>query len=282
MYVSDTALTGPDAILAAWQGLLDTGAHLHPPEIARRLDVSEAALVASRIGTGATRLVPDLARCLAPVKDWGRVLCAFSSHCGVHMPLGQVATHVDDAGRLILQGDHMRGVVDAGAIAEVILFVDRDDSHGNTRSLQFFDGQGAAVLKVFIFHKTAFAEANAHFQALTHPDQSRLSVLAETAPASTSADWSGTPLADAQEALRVALPAGEVRDIRAEGRHAHVTWRGTLGGLRFGHGMLHLHEQTIRSHLRLAPLTHHETGHGLSLGSAQTRILHISQPEDRS
>jgi len=280
MAAPDVRPDEPDTTLAAWRELLATGVHLHPPEIARQIGVSEAALVASRIGTGATRLLPDIARCLTPIDEWGRVLCAFSTYCGVHMPLGQVTAETGDTARVILRGDHMIAEVNSAAIAEAILFVDTDENHGNTRSIQFFDGQGATVLKVFIFHKTAFAKAAALFNALKHADQSRVSVPAEAATSEGQAVWTGRPSEDTQTALEAALPANAPVRIRAEGPHAHVTWIGALKGPRFGRGMMHLHEQTLRSHLRLNVLTHQRTETGLELGSDSARFLSISPLED--
>lgn len=274
----------PDAILAKWQALRDTGAHLHAPEIARSLRVSEAALVASRIGSGAIRLQPDLAKCLAPIADWGRVLCAFSSPSGVHMPLGTTRFEFGEKGALRLMGDHIEASIDASAIAEMILFEDEDKNHGKTRSLQFFDVNGAAIVKAFIFHKTAYRAAQHHFEACLHANQSRQAyprACLEIPP--DSANWHPTPNANAQAALEQALVTGRPLKISAYGLHAKVSWNGILNGIRFAREMLHLHEPSLRSHLRLAPLTHTQrTSNAITLGSKHSPILRITTEETPS
>jgi hypothetical protein len=69
-------LAHPDALRLAWADLVAGNAHLHGPEVAQRLGVPEAAMLAARIGHGATELVPDLAALLRPCGQWGKLLLA--------------------------------------------------------------------------------------------------------------------------------------------------------------------------------------------------------------
>lgn len=282
----------PDDLLAAWQHLLQTHHHLHAPEAARLLGVPEAALVASRIGSGAVRLMPDIAAVLRPVSAWGRVLCAFSNPCGVHMPLGAVSVAARGDGALRLSGPHMRAEIDAGAVADAYLFVDRDESHGNTRSVQFYDAAGAAILKVFIFHKTRFDAAEGHFAGLAANDQSRTHRAA--LPAARRYDARAVSLAedpvaapieamDMKSLLADALSADPAETgggfgIETVGDHARAVWRGRLSGVRLDERMLHLHETGLRSHLRYGPLIHaaRTQAGALALDGKDGRLLRIA------
>ena len=254
----------PDALLEGWRALLATGRHLHAPDIARELDVSEAALVAARIGQGAVRLTPDPAAVLSQLSECGRVLCAFSNASGVLMPLGHTRVMADGDGLLTLSGDHMAGSLDVGAVAEAFLFEDTDPNHGSSRSLQFFDADGSPIVKVFIFHKGNFRTVSPHFLALSHADQSRVpqpdgtTALFTPQAASHLADADGDEIggSDPQSLLErfFSKADGAPLQIEAVSAHARVQWRGRLTKPAFRSGMLHLHETDLRAHLRLAPL----------------------------
>ena len=259
----------PDAILEGWRALLATGRHLHAPDIARDLKVSEAALVAARIGQGAVRLIPDPAAVLSRLSQCGRVLCAFSNPSGVLMPLGHTRVTADTDGLLTLSGDHMAGSLDMGAVAEAFLFEDTDPNHGSSRSLQFFDAAGSPIVKVFIFHKGNFRAVSPHLLALSHVDQSRVpkpegtvsvfdpqtvSLLADADGDEGGDDEMGGGDPQALIERFVAGTAGEPVQIEALSAHARVVWRGRLTKPAFRGGMLHLHETDLRAHLRLAPL----------------------------
>lgn len=273
-------LADPVRLKSDWETLLASRHHLHAPEAARLLDVPEAALVASRIGSGATRLVPDLKQVLAPVSEWGRVLCAFSNACGVHMPLGAVEASSAN-GALRLSGEHMDAEIDASAVKDAYLFIDSDESHGNTRSVQFFDEAGDSVMKVFIFHKTRFLESERHFERLAHADQSLTVNPGLPGPgdfdaeaASTTQDPDGQPLTgEVREEIASLLRAPGQIELELVGDHARVTWRGAISGARIDDAMFHLHEPDVRSHLRYAPVT--------GLAQARSGALVLSGDEGR-
>ena len=263
--MADTAagvdlLTNPDALVAGWEALLAQHHHLHAPEVARMLGVPESALVAARIGDGALRLVPDLARLLAPIQGWGRVMCAFSNALGVHMPLGEVHGRAE-GDRYVLEGPHLHAVIDSHAITDAYLFVEHDEAHGNTRSVQCFDAAGNAVLKVFIFHKTRFKAADAHLRAQAADEQSRtVQPSAVAATGGTLAASLQDPVAQVLEGTPRALLAVELaqpaqREVQMLAASALVTWRGALHEARLDEHMFHLHETDLRSHLRYAAIT---------------------------
>ena len=282
-------MTDPDRLLADWESLLASRHHLHPPEAARVLDVPESALVAARIGRGATRLDSNIDRLLRPISDWGRVLCAFSNASGVHMPLGEVSAS-SDGDALRLSGDHMNAEVDRAAITDAYLFVDTDESHGNTRSVQFFNAAGRAVLKVFIFHKSKFEAAERGFVSCASPNQIR--TVATGIPQIDAFDAEAASVADDPDqqivagvtkteiAKRLAAPGAIMMEL--VGDHARVTWRGLIQGARMDDAMFHLHETDIRSHLRYAAMTElalSENG-ALIIKGAESRLLRIARGDE--
>lgn len=280
-----TRLSDPDRLIADWEALLASHNHLHPPEAARMLDVPESALVAARIGRGATRLEPDISHLLAPIAEWGRVLCAFSNSSGVHMPLGDVSASLD-GDVLRLSGEHMNAELDRTAIADAYLFVDADDSHGNTRSIQAFNAAGNSVLKVFIFHKTKFENAERHFKACASASQARTVTPRLPDPgafdaeaASMAADPDQRPVAEeirAALASRLSTPTRIALEL--VGDHARVTWHGDIKGARLDETMFHLHEPDIRTHLRYAAMTGlAQSKHGaLVINGAEGRLLRLA------
>lgn len=287
-------MNDPDALLAAWGRLLETHAHLHAPDAARMLAVPDSALAAARIGSGAVRLKPDIGALLAPVSEWGRVLCAFSNACGVHMPLGTVAAEPGEGDVLRLRGTHMRADIDAAAVADAYLFVDRDGSHGNTRSVQFYNAAGAPILKVFIFHKTLFEAAERHLAGVKADDQSRTvqtAIPAADGFDSRAASLAEDPLAAPLEEMDIRATladlfgphAGGGFTVEAVGDHARAVWQGVLSGVRMDDRMFHLHEADIRSHLRYAPLRRaaKTVGGAVALDGEDGRLLRIAKGDHR-
>lgn len=267
-------LANPAELKAQWEALLASHAHLHPPEAAKMLGVPETALVACRIGTGSTRLKPELASILAPIGQWGRVLCAFSNDAGVHMPLGEVEASLVD-GTVRLKGALMEAHIDAASVADAYVFIDSDDSHGNTKSVQFFNAAGGAILKVFVFHKTHFRQAQEHFATLAHPDQ-RLTVAPQTTGSSETDPKVSAHEQEPTEALTDDQTRAEIAALLAKpglatieliGPSAQVKWSGQIGGARMDKAMFHIHETDLRSHLRYGPIT------GLKRSNSGTLIL---------
>lgn len=282
------SLHDPDQVLTAWQDLLTRQAHIHPPEAAKILSVPETALIASRIGSGAVRLKANISALLSPIETWGRVLCAFSNRAGVHMPLGEVRASVNNQ-IVCLSGDHITAHIDASIIEDAYLFTEEDDNHGKTRSLQFFDGSGAPVVKIYIFHKAKFALNKDHFDAFIHSNQSR---HIETKPVrdgvfDANAESINQPPEgqNRQLSLRTALSNifnnPSVFEIEMVGQHTRVIWNGNITKIRMDEKMLHLHEPDIRSHIRLEEIeaaTLSENG-SLILSNSERRLLRITKKE---
>ncbi len=257
-------LADPRQLAEAWERLKAAHHHLHAPEAARLLGVPEAALVASRLGQGALRLPADPALILASAHQWRRVLVALGTALGVHLSLDPVRLALGEGAALRLVGPHLETVFDASRVAHVFWFVEVDDSHGRTRSLQMFDAAGEAVIKLFIFHKTAASVAEKTFQALAagieqtpflpeavaNPDIASLPGQARPAPPIRQALPGPAPEAFRQ--LFAALDGSQgPLSVTLEAGHARQRHTGPITHARTDAAMVHLHEQDIRAHLRV-------------------------------
>ena len=150
----DTLLQNPDFLAEQWHALRVQHHHLHSPDAARRLQVPEAALMASHQGRGAWSLKPALAELLGPLADWSRVILVARNGLGVGMVLGSGyrASMLDGWLHLQEPTGQSELFVQPSAVHEVWLLEDHD-AHGHTFSLNAFDGQGHAILRVFLMSK---------------------------------------------------------------------------------------------------------------------------------
>ncbi len=134
-----------------WQALRQTQPMLRARDAAAALDVSEAELVASRLGLDAIRLQPDWRELLSALESLGRIMALTrNEHC-VHERKGIYReTTIGGSGQvgLVVSPDidlrlFLAGWASAFAINEQI-------PEGMQRSLQIFDHQGVAVHKVYL------------------------------------------------------------------------------------------------------------------------------------
>ena len=254
-------LANPEALRQDWEHLRASRPHLHNPEAARILGVPEAALIASRLGSGAIRLPVDPLEILTPIAEWRRVLVAVHNALGVSLALGQIGDvrQVGDAIRLT--GDHLHTEFSAASVANAFWFVEVDENHGRTRSLQFSDASGQDIAKVFLFHKTAAAAAERRFKALAEqieqaaftpvgaPDPGGLFTPDRELPGVV--EQLPTPGPQAFRAVfdRLGALKAEVC-IETFALRASQRFRGRVTHARIDEVMVHLHEPDIRMHLR--------------------------------
>lgn len=135
----------------AWQVLRSEQPRLRARDAAERLAVSEAELIASRLGVDAIRLRHDWAALLPALGELGHVMALTrNEHC-VHERKGyyrEVTVSGNGQMGLVLSADidlrlFLGGWASAFAIAE-------QTGKGIQRSIQVFDRQGTAVHKVFL------------------------------------------------------------------------------------------------------------------------------------
>ncbi|MDO9624462.1 MAG: ChuX/HutX family heme-like substrate-binding protein [Pseudomonas sp.] len=135
----------------AWQVLRSEQPRLRARDAAERLAVSEAELIASRLGVDAIRLRTDWAALLPALGELGYVMVLTrNQHC-VHERKGHYR-------EVTVSGNAQMGLV-VSADIDLRLFLggwasvfalEEQTGQGTQRSMQVFDRQGAAVHKVFL------------------------------------------------------------------------------------------------------------------------------------
>lgn len=168
----DDLRADPERLLAEWRALIERMHHLHGPEAAAMLGVPEAALIASRVGTGAVALAPQLAKLVSSMPDWGKVLVAVRSDLGVALAILDGVVPATQEGALRIVSGHHDLALGTDAIGSCYLFEDHD-AHGHTLSLNWFDGQGDVIGRIFLVSKSGWANARAQLEAFALPDQAR-------------------------------------------------------------------------------------------------------------
>ncbi|MFZ4757414.1 MAG: ChuX/HutX family heme-like substrate-binding protein [Burkholderiaceae bacterium] len=255
----DVLLCDPDALRLAWRDLLDRQPHLHGPDAAARLGVPEAALIASRIGHGATPLRPDLARLLDDCADWGKVLVAVRNRMGVALGILDDATATLGAPCIRLASDAIQVGLDAGAASFMYLFDERD-GHGHTVSLNWFDGAGDAVGRVFLMSKNGRERAVPRLLECALDTGTLRWRAAEVPPVAVLRSGEPDRILGVVDAVspqelgeRVVLgrDAAPYWSVRVEGPGATMTYRGPLAQGRATPPAVHATDMLLKLHLRM-------------------------------
>lgn len=153
-----------------WAGLLSNEPGLRIREAAKRLGAAEAELLATRIGNGVERLKGPWPEIVRKVPRLGEVMALTRNDQVVHERHGtygelSVNGHVglivgDDIDLRIFFGPWRHGF----AVAE-------ESKAGPRRSLQFFDGAGYAVHKIYATNRTDVAAFDALVALCRHENQ---------------------------------------------------------------------------------------------------------------
>ena len=135
----------------AWQVLRSEQPRLRARDAAERLAVSEAELVACRLGVDAVRLRPDWAGLLPALGKLGYVMALTrNEHC-VHERKGfyrEVTVTANGQMGLVVSADIDLRLFLGGWAS--VFAIEEQTSKGTQRSIQVFDRQGTAVHKVFL------------------------------------------------------------------------------------------------------------------------------------
>jgi putative hemin transport protein len=147
-----------EALYAAWQRLRSEQSRLHARDAAVQLGVSEAELVASRMGIDTIRLQADWAGLLRVLGELGEVMVLTRNESCVHERKGVYR-------ELSLSANGQMGLVVSPHV-DLRMFlsgwrsafaVEEESARGVQRSVQFFDAQGVAVHKVFLTENSDLA-----------------------------------------------------------------------------------------------------------------------------
>ena len=162
-------------IQARFHDLKQAQPNIRARDAAGVLGVSEGELLASRVGNGATRLVDDFPAILQAVQPLGEVMALTRNESCVHERHGvyensQFFSHGKSAMGLFVNPD-----------IDLRLFMNHwqygfaaveDTRSGVRRSLQFFDGAGEAVHKIYITENSSESAYDELVAQYSHPEQS--------------------------------------------------------------------------------------------------------------
>ena len=143
-----------------WQGLRDQKPDIRVRDALALLGVGEARLVASTCGHAATRLAGHWAALIEALPSLGRVAVLTRNDHAVHEQVGEYRNIriVGDQGVVLGEGIDLRLCLRHWHYG---FAVHADPQSGATESLQFFDGDGTAVHKIYLTrHSDRRAYAN--------------------------------------------------------------------------------------------------------------------------
>lgn len=160
----------------------------HPKKYARELaqlmNISEAELSYLRVGHEARRLMDDPRQILAALENVGETKSITRNEYAVHEQIGfyrnqRIGEHVG----LVLNPRGLDLRVFPEQWASVFFFIEQT-VRGERQSIQFFDRQGDAVLKVYGTEHTDWAAWQETVERFTAPDNAPLALTPYAAPAS--------------------------------------------------------------------------------------------------
>ena len=155
----------------AWEELRDRQKGVRARDAAGVLGVSEADLIASLIGDGATKLKSEGANIIKDVTALGSVMALTRNDHVVHEKIGPyIDVSIEKAHGLVL-GDKIDLRIFPAQWRHALALVE-ETKDGLRRSIQIFDGAGTAVHKIYQKPHTDIAAFDRLIAAWTSPDQS--------------------------------------------------------------------------------------------------------------
>lgn len=154
---------------------------LRERDIAEKLGISEAALVAAECGLGTVRIDADPNRFLPLAKMLGEVMALTRNASAVHEKIGVYENVSVGKQATILLGPQIDLRVFGHAWAHGFA-VTKETEDGPKRSFQFFDAQGTAIHKV---HLRAASDVEAFERIITHLRSDDQSQTLATVPAAS-------------------------------------------------------------------------------------------------
>ncbi len=139
-------------LASRWKELLSSEPKLRIRDAANRLGVSEAELLATRVGTGVTRLEGDWRELVKAFPRLGEIMCLTRNDFAVHERYGKFE-EVSFFGGPQGMGQVVGADIDLRLFMShwVFGFAVEEEAHGETRrSFQFFDATGTAIHKVYL------------------------------------------------------------------------------------------------------------------------------------
>lgn len=157
---------------ARWLELKEQHPGKYARDIAALMNISEAELTFARVGHDALRLASDMRAILAALESVGETRCICRNEYAVHEQTGEFThQHLSGHAGLILnpRALDLRLFLHQWAF---VFHVKEMTARGERQSIQFFDHQGDALLKVYATERTdmtAWADVLARFIVSENP-----------------------------------------------------------------------------------------------------------------
>ncbi|MCB2388136.1 hemin-degrading factor [Thalassolituus alkanivorans] len=169
-----------------WQALRDENEKLRIRNAAEQLGVSEAELLATRVGNGVTRLNSDFKKLFTEVESLGSVMALTRNDAMVHEKTGQYKD-------LSIHGNMglALGVIDLRIFFSRFVYgfaVQEGAGNSMRESLQFFNAQGEAVHKIYANTHTDMQAFRALVERYRAAEQSAFIVLERNLPEGDQAE----------------------------------------------------------------------------------------------
>lgn len=170
----ETSFATTSALKAAWDELKVSQPQLRIRDAAKKLGVSEAELLATGIGEQVVRLNADFASQILDFPKLGKVMALTRNE-------GCVLEHKGTFQKIDLMGTSPNQIATViGPIEQRIFFsawkfgfaVSNETAAGPQSSLQYFDKEGNAVLKVFLQDSSDYGAAGHFLQSFKDENQS--------------------------------------------------------------------------------------------------------------
>jgi putative hemin transport protein len=170
----ETLFESISALKASWNELKMAQPQLRIRDAAKKLGISEAALLATGVGEQVVRLNTDFANQFLNFPKLGKIMALTRNE-------GCVLEHKGTFQKIELMGTSPNQIATViGPIEQRIFFsawkfgfaVSNETSAGPQSSLQYFDKEGNAVLKVFLQESSDYAAAEQFLQSFADQNQS--------------------------------------------------------------------------------------------------------------
>lgn len=258
----------PDLLLLQFRDLVAAHPHMHGPEAAARLGVTEAMLMAARVGQDAAWLQPDLPALLESIPQWGKVLIASRLQLGVVLSILYAESAAKAEERFVVEGDAHQISIGTHGVAGCVLLEDHD-AHGHTYSLNWFNRAGDAMGRVYLFSKTerklALDRLRAHvIEGTGRSWQPRSAAMPGEVGAATSAEDTSVSRRAVATGRRAGTLAGHALSQCAALESLRLvcassamtqTYTGTLGKVSGEWPLLHASDAGIKLHAHLQNVT---------------------------
>ncbi len=176
--------TTENDLAGKWAALLEAEPKLRIRDAAERLGVSEAELLATRVGNGAKRLEGDWKDLIKEFPRLGRVMCLTRNENAVHERYGiyrEIAFFGHGAGMGQVVGPDIDLRLFMGSWVTGFAVTD-ETKEGTRQSFHFFDGTGTAVQKIYLQPESDLAAYNELVEKFLAADQNAAVPAAPAAP----------------------------------------------------------------------------------------------------